>query len=46
LIQASIRGVPPAKLSMAAHANDLVSTDRGQSRQCAQEHRSDGTPPA
>jgi hypothetical protein len=41
LIQASMRGVPPAKLSMAPQANDLVSTGRGQSRQCAQEHRSE-----
>src|SRR5262249_46475286 len=32
LIQASVRGAPPAKLPMAAQANDLVSTDRGQPR--------------
>src|SRR5262249_35969358 len=32
LIQASVRGAPPAKLPMAVQANDLVSTDRGQPR--------------
>src|SRR5262245_21609765 len=37
---ASMRG-PPAKLPMAGQANDLISTDRGQSKQCAQEHRSE-----
>jgi hypothetical protein len=26
---------------MAGQANDLISTDRGQSKQCAQEHRSE-----
>ena len=35
------RGTPPAKLPTAAQTNDLVSTDRGQSKQCAQEHRSE-----
>jgi hypothetical protein len=34
-----MRGVPLAKLSMAAQANDSVSTGRGQSRQ--QKHRSE-----
>jgi hypothetical protein len=41
LIQAWMRRASPAKMPMAAQANDLVSTDRGQSRQRAQEHRSE-----
>src|SRR5215471_3530601 len=38
---ASKRGTPPTKLPTAAQANDLISTDRGQSK-CAQEHLSEG----
>jgi hypothetical protein len=41
VIQASMRGAPIPKIPMASQANDLVSTDRGQSRQCAQEYRSE-----
>jgi len=40
-LDTSIDAGSPAKLPMAAQANDLVSTDRGQSKQCAQEHRSE-----
>ena len=40
LIPATMRGAAPPNLPMASQTNDLVSTDRGQSRQCAQKHRS------
>ena len=39
-LDTSIDAGSPAKLPMVAQANDLVSTDRGQSN-CAQEHRSE-----